>query len=157
MALLHRNEPVALEDWSVLTAGGKLSRDLPQQLTRRDQWALVGRCLASWLELIHFRPHLRISPSGKAEFVLAISKHDFSQLLAVLGLELLFQATRTKRLLTCSSCGRPYSPKRLPTRGERTYCSKCGIRAARRDAAVRWRKKNPDYFRRRAAKAAVDR
>jgi hypothetical protein len=127
---------------------GKLTRQLPAEMTRLEQWQFVALALNAWLEIISFRQGLRITPDERAEFVLSISPQDFSQLLAVLSLELLFQVTGAKRLLTCSSCGSPYIPKRLPTRGERTYCLTCGTRAALRDAGARWRKRNPNYFRR---------
>jgi hypothetical protein len=153
MAMLGRKQSITPDVWGILTAGTELTQELPSEMTRLEQWRFLGLCLNSWLEIISFRPGLSIRQDERAEFGLSISQHDFSQLLAVIGLELLFQVTGAKRLLTCSSCGRPYIPKRLPTRGGGTYCSTCGIRAARRDAATRWRKLNPDYFRRRRSKA----
>ena len=152
IALLKRKQPLAPDDWAVLTGHGKLASQVPDAMSRLEQWKFVGQALSAWLEIISFRPGLRIVQHERAEFGLSISRHDFSQLLAVLGLELLFQVTGAKRLLTCSGCGDPYIPERLPTRGERTYCNSCGTRTARRDAAARWRKRNPDYFRRRRAK-----
>jgi hypothetical protein len=153
VAMLRRKRSISEEDWAVLTGAGQIRREHPSEISRLEQWKFVGLSLSTWLEIISFRPGLRIAQDERAEFVLSISRHDFSQLLAVVGLEMLFQVTRAKRLLTCSNCGVPYIPKRLPTRGEQTYCTACGIRAARRDAATRWRKRNPDYFRQRRARA----
>jgi hypothetical protein len=152
MALLRSNQSITEDIWAVLTAKTKITEELPSELTRLEQWRFLGLCLDSWLEIISFRPGLRIRNDEKAEFGLSISQHDFSQLLAVIGLELLFQVTGAKRLLTCSGCGVPYIPKRLPTHGDRTYCPGCGTRVARLDAAARWRERNPDYFRRRRSK-----
>lgn len=108
-------------------------------MTHLEQWRFLSLCLNSWLEIISFRPGLNITKDGRAEFGLSISQHDFSQLLAVIGLELLLRVTKANRLMICSSCGSPYIPKRRPTRGDRTYCSACGVRAASRDAATDWR------------------
>jgi hypothetical protein len=149
MALLSRKQSIASEDWDVLTGHGKLMRRVPAEMSRSEQWKSLSYAMNAWLEVISFRPGVRVARGARAEFALSISRYDFSQLLAVLGLELLFQITRTKRLLTCFGCGSPYIPERLPTRGVRTYCQGCGKRAAQRDAAACWRKRNQDYFRQR--------
>jgi hypothetical protein len=117
-----------------------------ERLTYREQWWFVGLQLNRWLELAPLKPKCRFLkiPKGgvRPEFALGpTSVYDFSQLIAVLGLELLYQVTRARRILTCSSCGRPYQPKHLPKRGEHTYCRRvgCGTRAAWRDAQQRRR------------------
>ena len=56
-------------------------------------------------------------------------------LFGALVCQLAFAVAVTEAVATCTSCGRPYSPKRKPQVGRRNYCPTCGARAAKRDHA----------------------
>lgn len=61
-------------------------------------------------------------------------------LFAALGLQLAFVASVSRGLAICSGCGTVFTPRRLQT-GRAAYCRRCGVRAARRDAARRYRER----------------
>lgn len=62
-------------------------------------------------------------------------------LIGALAVQLVFDVCRTDGLAVCTSCGTPYlPPKRRPRRDQNPYCSDCGLKAAMRDAAARYRK-----------------
>jgi hypothetical protein len=61
-------------------------------------------------------------------------------LIGALTVQLLFDCSRTDGLAVCASCGTPFLPgSRRPRRDRNTYCSDCGLKAAARDAAARYR------------------
>jgi hypothetical protein len=61
-------------------------------------------------------------------------------LLGALAVQLVFDVCRTDGLAVCSSCGTPYlPPKRRPRQDRNSYCPDCGLKAALRDAASRYR------------------
>jgi len=61
-------------------------------------------------------------------------------LIGALAVQLLFDCSRTDGLAVCTSCGTPFLPgPRRPRRDRNIYCSDCGIKAATRDAAARYR------------------
>jgi hypothetical protein len=61
-------------------------------------------------------------------------------LLGALAVQLVFDVCRTDGLAVCSSCGTPYlPPKRRPRQDQNSYCADCGLKAALRDAAARYR------------------
>lgn len=61
-------------------------------------------------------------------------------LLGALAVQLVFDVCRTDGLAVCTSCGAPYlPPKRRPRRDHNPYCPDCGLKAAVRDAATRYR------------------
>jgi hypothetical protein len=62
-------------------------------------------------------------------------------LLGALAVQLIFDVCRTDGLAVCTSCGTPYlPPTRRPRRDQNPYCPDCGLKAAMRDAAARYRK-----------------
>ncbi len=72
------------------------------------------------------RPSIRLVP-----------QNPISALSAVLAAQVCFAASGSKDLLLCANCGRPYFPKRKPPReGTRTYCPRCGKKAAQRSASA---------------------
>jgi DNA-directed RNA polymerase subunit RPC12/RpoP len=61
-------------------------------------------------------------------------------LIGAVAVQLLFDCSRTDGLAVCTSCGTPFLPgPRRPRRDRNIYCSDCGIKAASRDAAARYR------------------
>ncbi len=61
-------------------------------------------------------------------------------LFGALAVQLLFDSSRTDGLTVCTSCGTPFLPAfRRPRRDRNPYCSDCGMKAAARDAAARYR------------------
>ena len=61
-------------------------------------------------------------------------------LLGALAVQLVFDVCGTDGLAVCSSCGTPYlPPKRRPRQDRNSYCPDCGLKAAVRDAAARYR------------------
>jgi len=65
---------------------------------------------------------------------------DGQGLFGAIAVQLLFECSRTGGLVVCTSCGTPYLPKgRRPRRDHNPYCSACGLKAAQRDAAARYR------------------
>jgi hypothetical protein len=62
-------------------------------------------------------------------------------LLGGLAVQILFDTSRTDGLAVCVSCGTPFLPaSRRPRWDRNAYCSDCGLRAATRDAAARYRR-----------------
>ena len=73
-------------------------------------------------------------------FVFALFGSGLGGLIGALAIQLVFEVCRTDGLAICTSCGTPYlPPKRRPRRDQNPYCTDCGISAARRDAAARYR------------------
>ncbi len=65
---------------------------------------------------------------------------DGQGLFGALAVQLLFECSRTGGLVVCTSCGTPFLPAgRRPRRDHNPYCSACGLKAAQRDAAARYR------------------
>jgi hypothetical protein len=61
-------------------------------------------------------------------------------LYGALVVQLLFDCSRTDGLTVCTGCGTPFLPAgRRPRRDRNPYCSACGVKAAARDAAARYR------------------
>jgi hypothetical protein len=60
--------------------------------------------------------------------------------MGAIAVQLLFDCARTDGLAVCTSCGTPFLPgSRRPRRDRNVYCSDCGLTAATRDAAARYR------------------
>jgi hypothetical protein len=62
-----------------------------------------------------------------------------------LGLRLAMRVCGTSGLATCSACGTPYTPKRVPTPGKRSFCPKCGRREAQKAAAADYRRRKKEH------------
>jgi len=90
--------------------------------------------LNHWLERAGVRPRLDWS-QDKPQVQLG-----GGGLLGALVVQLLFDCSRTDGLAVCTSCGTPFLPAlRRPRRDHNPYCSDCGLKAAARDAAARYR------------------
>jgi hypothetical protein len=98
------------------------------------QRQLLGEVLNYWLELAGVRPRLDWSSPKPAVQL------GGRGLIGALAVQLLLDCSRTDGLAVCTSCGTPFLPgPRRPRRDRNTYCSDCGIKAASRDAATRYR------------------
>ena len=93
---------------------------LSQQL---DWWLYISGCRPT-VALGHVRP-LQLAGDG---------------LLATIGLQLALVASVSRGLAICASCGAVFTPRRLQA-GRAAYCGRCGVTAARRDAARRYRER----------------
>jgi hypothetical protein len=95
---------------------------------------VLGAVLDYWLTVASVRPSLDWS-GAKPDIQLA-----GQGLFAALAVQLLFESARTDGLAVCTSCGTPFLPAaRRPRRDHNAYCSDCGLKAAQRDAAARYR------------------
>jgi DNA-directed RNA polymerase subunit RPC12/RpoP len=98
------------------------------------QRQLLGEVLNYWLELAGVRPRLDWRSAKPA-----VQLGGYG-LIGALAVQLLFDCSRTDGLAVCTSCGTPFLPgPRRPRRDRNIYCSDCGIKAASRDAATRYR------------------
>jgi hypothetical protein len=87
-----------------------------------------------WLRLGGVRPRFTWVPDRPLVHL------DGDGLFGALAVQILFDCSRTDGLAVCSSCGTPFLPgPRRPRRDRNTYCSDCGVKAAARDAAARYR------------------
>ena len=107
---------------------------VPGRVSREIDDRLLSLVIDDWLDRGCIR--LSIFPqNGKRAVRLA-----GGGLLGALAVQLVFEVCRTDGLAVCTSCGTPYLPAtRRPRRDQNPYCSDCGIKAARRDAAARYR------------------
>lgn len=62
-------------------------------------------------------------------------------LFGTLATYLSLSIARTEGFAICASCGRPYFPRRQPNPNRRQYCPECGPKAAMRDAARSYRRR----------------
>jgi len=95
---------------------------------------VLSEVLNYWLTVASVRPRLRWS--GRKPDIQLGGQGLFS----ALAVQLLFECARTDGLAVCTSCGTPFLPAaRRPRRDHNAYCSDCGLKAAQRDAAARYR------------------
>jgi len=98
------------------------------------QRRLLSEVLNHWLEQGGVKPRLDWRPD-RPEILLG-----GWGLLGAIAVQLLFDCSRTDGLVVCTACGTPFLPAfRRPRRDRNPYCSDCGMRAAARDAAARYR------------------
>jgi hypothetical protein len=95
---------------------------------------LLSMVLDKWVERGDVRPSVFLRDERRS-----IRLGDYG-LLGALAVQLVFDVCRTDGLAVCSPCGTPYlPPKRRPRQDRNSYCLDCGLRAAVRDAAARYR------------------
>jgi hypothetical protein len=98
------------------------------------QQHMLAEVVNYWLEIGGVRPRLEWQSRKPAVQL------GGDGLAAALAVQLLFDCSRTDGLAVCTSCGTPFLPgPRRPRRDRNAYCSDCGIKAAARDAAARYR------------------
>ncbi len=102
---------------------------------RRSGLNLLAGELDQWLTLAPMQVRF-IVRQGRPSISL-VPRNPISALSAVLAAQVCFAASASKDLLLCANCGRPYFPKRKPPReGTRTYCPRCGVKAAWRSSSA---------------------
>jgi hypothetical protein len=136
-----RRATVLSEPLRLWRAYSQLAKEL---LVAKLDRSTLAQTLDHWLSLAPVRASCLLDKRGRLALRLEPSQ-PLSALFAVLGLQVFFARSGTGSLLICSSCGRPYLPKRLPRTGTHTYCLDCGIKAAQRQASR-------DYYRRKTEK-----
>ena len=102
---------------------------------------LLSQQLDWWLYLSGCRPTVALGTPHPLMFA-------GDGLFAAIGLQLAFVASVSRGLAMCAGCGTVFTPRRLQA-GRAAYCRRCGVQAARRDAARRYRE------RQRTAKTAA--
>jgi len=121
--------------WDQLETLGRSRMAGPVEFQRQ----LFGEVLNYWLELAGVRPRMEWNATKPA---VKLGGHG---LIGALAVQLLFDCSRTAGLPVCTSCGTPFLPgPRRPRRDRNIYCSDCGLKAASRDAAARYRQTKKD-------------
>jgi hypothetical protein len=98
------------------------------------QRQVVAGVLNQWLTLAGVRPRLEWG-TGNPQVQLG-----GDGLIGALAVQLFFACAQTGGLALCASCGTPFLPTGRRRRKDlHAYCSECGLKAALRDAAARYR------------------
>ena len=100
-----------------------------------DKTALAERVTA-WMKFGDVRPGF-VWEKGAASFEL--TGHTFG----ILGIQLLFAATKTQAYAICDGCGMPYNRKRKPRKDRRNFCPDCGEPVAARLRKQAWLARRP--------------
>jgi hypothetical protein len=101
---------------------------------------LLNALLNRWLNIAGAQLRV-VSGQNNHPALSILPVRESGWLFTSIATQITFLAAGARRLLTCSSCGMPYMPKYLPRSGKRTYCPKCGRKAALRDAQASWRER----------------
>lgn len=123
--------------------------------TLEGQRQALAAIVSAWLALGAVRPVLAWGEPREDEPVVTLGT---STLFGGLVLELLLAVGGKAGFAICSGCGAAYVPHRRPPAGSfgaprANYCPTCRARGLpQREAARRWRDKNPDYYRERRAR-----
>jgi hypothetical protein len=101
-------------------------------------WSFIAAWTQMWLRAFRVQPVILYDPRTKRFHARLRGRPGLGSALA---LQLMTLACQSKGIAICSSCARPFPPKRRPTPTRESYCPKCGIHAAWRDAQRRHRQK----------------
>ena len=146
-AQLRRDNPGDEELWERVIFWPKTNMEIEgfkEPLTRRylPNEQLLPLCKRS------FTTHLMIWLTIGGVKLVPVWRSDFVQvtvaapnLFGALGVQLLFAASASEGLAICSSCKKPYVPKRRVRTNQRNYCEDCGDHAAWRHASREYRKR----------------
>lgn len=147
-ANLHDEKLGDIKDWEILQkhylpGGNYADSDSNEEKISREKF-YVGLGVHHWLTIADVRP-VFIWENQSPEITFE-SNNAYGKLFGNLAIQLMMSISQTKGLALCSSCGKPYSPKRRPRAGERHYCSRnyCGRKAANRDAQSASRKRKSE-------------
>jgi predicted RNA-binding Zn-ribbon protein involved in translation (DUF1610 family) len=105
-------------------------------------WSFIAAWTQMWLRAFRVRPAILYDAQSKGFHARLRGRPGLGSALA---LQLMTLACQSKGIAICSSCGRPFPPKRRPIPTRESYCPKCGIQAAWRDAQRRRRQKAQGY------------
>lgn len=115
------------EAWQWETVAGGATLDIHERL--------LAMVLDTWVERGGVKPSV-FRHNGRRSIRLG-----GYGLLGALAIQLVFDVCRSDGLAICTSCGTPYLPaRRRPRRDQNPYCPDCGVQAALRDAAARYRR-----------------
>jgi hypothetical protein len=126
---LHGRQPGTADDWATVFPKGEVHNWIKKFDNYLDHWTLLAGVINQQIEYGGLRPFCAINYRGRTE-VLFSSLSPYGALFGALTTQTLLAITRARNLLTCSSCGVLFFAKRLPTRGEHSYCRKCGTKGA---------------------------
>ncbi len=127
----------ALGEGSRLRSKGKLKMRTRKAATEVRQFV---NQLESAIRLFGCLRPILVVEAGRFEIKLG-GEGYITMLPAALTTQLLFTLSGASGFATCAECGRLFTPRRQPRKGENNYCPNCGIRAAWRAAQQRRRKK----------------
>lgn len=130
------------DEVKVLTFG--MVEDSPE-LEAAESWDALSMWASSWMRWGGVRPQLLSARSGEPpRLVLAPEWTPLKPhlpLFGALGIQLAFALASERGWACCSACGAFYDPRRSPAAGRSNFCPDCGVRAAWRTAASRYRRK----------------
>lgn len=98
--------------------------------TRIAGWSFIAAWTQMWLRAFRVRAVILYDPRTKRFHARLRGRPGLGSALA---LQLMTLACQSKGIAICSSCARPFPPKRRPIPTRESYCPKCGIHAAWRD------------------------
>jgi hypothetical protein len=101
-------------------------------------WSFILRWTQIWLRAFRVRPVMLYDRRAKRFHARLRGRPGLGSALA---LQLMTLACQSRGIAICSGCAQPFSPKRRPSPTRESYCPKCGIRAAWRDAQHRRRQR----------------
>jgi len=138
-AIAQFSKSGTVSDRTLIALNPKLSLSAAaSRKTRIAGWALIAAWTQMWLRAFRVRPVILYDPRTKRFHARLRGRPGLGSALA---LQLMTLACQSKGIAICSSCARPFPPKRRPTPTRESYCPKCGIHAAWRDAQRRHRQK----------------
>ncbi len=146
---VHRGEPASPLDWLAII--GREPSWYPDVASDAD-W--LGITVSRWLLLGDVRPWLDCQVEdwriGKRQRSLGLSDKGSSTiqgpprivlhtetLFGIIARELALTIARVSSLSLCTGCGVPFTPKRSPPPGRRSWCSDCRESGASKKQAVR--------------------
>jgi hypothetical protein len=103
---------------------------------RRDPASFVAYGMELWLRFFQVRPHATYNSRRKR---IEVKISGMPPLPAALALQIMLALTRWSGIAVCTGCGKLFPPSRRPNPNRNTYCKRCGVRAAWREAQMRRR------------------
>jgi len=133
--ILGRGSRPGSLDWGMALYGTEYSvSDETVRYPNRSLWL----CIGSWLGSA--RPTVNITTyTGGGIGKLGLSA--CAPLFTALALQLAMAVRGSGGLGICAECGLPFERKRRPIPKHAEYCKKCGLKAAWRHAAQKWRQR----------------
>ena len=101
-------------------------------------WCFILAWTQMWLRAFRVRPEMLYDRRAKRFHARLRGRPGLGNALA---LQIMTLACQSRGIAICSGCAQPFSPKRRPSPTRESYCPKCGIRAAWRDAQYRCRQR----------------
>lgn len=149
-ARLNQGKLARLEDWQALKdlhdSGLGETEQEPFMKNVAKARAELAFELDGWISMGQVRPRISWKTDNtrlKAQFSLdAVSSGP--NLFGLLALNIavaIASGEGEKGLAVCCACGESYPPKRRPDPNRRNYCEDCGLKAAQREAAREYRRR----------------